>query len=256
MMKLRQSGFSLLELLVAIAVSMVAVVAATEMYGTTQQTRRIQSMQAPLTNEGRFAISMIQRIVSQAGFRQNPTTAVPSDRFSVASNVMTVKFTSDGSNQIACDGSVPAADAAQSLVIQKSETKLQCATNGGTAVEWIAPATSGTGNSGEVVDFGVTFGIDTGPASTPEDFGCGTANAGVKPRDCIVDSYVSALTGGVNADQIVAARICLLLRSEAIDASVLKPGSVKDCSGNDVANSQNDHKLYRTFRTTVLLKNR
>jgi type IV pilus assembly protein PilW len=255
MMKPQQNGFSLLELLVAIAISMVAVVAATEMYSTTRQTRRIQAMQAPLADEGRFAISMIQRIVSQAGFRRDPTAAVPSDRFSVASNVMTVKFDPDGTNQIACNGSMPGAAVAQSLVIQMSGTKLQCATNGGTADEWIAPATSGAGNSAEVVDFGVKLGIDTGPANTPENLGCGTASAGVKPRDCIADVYQDSLAS-YTADQIVAARICLVLRSQAIDATVTKPAAVKDCAGSNISNSQNDHKLYRTFRTTVLLKNR
>lgn len=256
MMKPQQRGFSLLELLVAIAISMVAVVAATEMYGTTLQTRRIQAMQAPLTDEGRFAISMIQRIVAQAGFRQDPKTAVPNDRFSVTSNVITVKFDPDGTNQISCDGTAPTAGTAQSLVIQKNGSKLQCATNAGTAVEWIAPASSGAGKSAEVVDFGVKLGIDTGPSSTPENFGCGTATSGFKPRDCIADSYVDALPAGVNADQIVSARVCLLLRSEATDVSVRKPAAVKDCGGTDVSGSQTDQKLYRKFQTTVLLKNR
>lgn len=256
MMKPQQDGFSLLELLLAIAISMVAVVAAANMYGATLQTRRIQAMQAPLTDEGRFAISMIQRIVAQAGFRRDPTTAVPSDRFSVASNVITAKFDPDGTNQITCDGSVPAAAAAQSLVIQKSGSKLQCTPNGGTAVDWVAPASSGSGKGAEVMDFGVTFGIDTGPANTPENFGCGTPAGGVKPRDCIADSYVSALPSGVTAEQIVSARVCLLLRSEATDSSVSKPDPVKDCSGADIPNSQTDQKLYRKFQTTVLLKNR
>ena len=254
MMKPQQNGFSLLELLVAIAISMVAVVAATEMYSTTRQTRRIQAMQAPLTDEGRFAISMIQRIVSQAGFRPNPTTALAADRFSVTSNAITVKFDSDSTNQIVCSGDV-ATTGAKSLVIAKSGSTLQCTTGSSAADPWIAPATSGAGNSAEVVDFGVKLGIDTGPANTPENLGCGTALAGVKPRDCIADVYQDSLAS-YTAAQIVAARICLVLRSEAIDATVTKPAAVKDCAGTDISNSQNDHKLYRTFRTTVLLKNR
>lgn len=256
MMRAQQNGFSLLELLVAVTISMVGVVAATQMYSTTLQSRRIQAMQAPLTDEGRFALSMMQRIVAQAGFRRDPTAVVPTDRFNVASNVITVKFDPDGANQIACDGSVPAAGVAQSLVIQKNGTKLQCATNGGTAVEWIAPPTSGAGNSVEVVDFGVTFGVDTGPTSTPENLGCGTAVTGFKPRDCIADKYADTLLSGETAAQIVSARICLLLRSQATDVSVQKPANVNNCGGTAITNTQNDQKLYRTLRTTVLLKNR
>ncbi|AZP14491.1 hypothetical protein EJN92_08655 [Undibacterium parvum] len=252
MMNMRKNGFSLVELLVAITISMVALVAVSASYVSSRQTNKVQGMQNPLTEEGRYAISMIQRIVSQAGFRQTPVSAMPADRIEVAANVLTARFEADGSNLIACDGSVPLAGAAQTLVIQKTNTgKLQCGT-----VDWIAPAISGTGNSSEVVDFLVKFGIDTGPALTPENFGCGIANAGTKPRDCIADSYVSTLPSGVSADQIVSVKVCLLLRSEALDSSVVKPALVKDCSGTDIANTQNDRKLYRAFWTTVLLKNR
>ncbi|WP_295763469.1 PilW family protein [Undibacterium sp.] len=251
-MNMRKNGFSLVELLVAITISMVALVAVSASYVSSRQTNKVQGMQNPLTEEGRYAISMIQRIVSQAGFRQTPVSAMPADRIEVAANVLTARFEADGRNLIACDGSVPLAGAAQTLVIQKTNTgKLQCGT-----VDWIAPAISGTGNSSEVVDFLVKFGIDTGPALTPENFGCGIANAGTKLRDCIADSYVSTLPLGVNADQIVSVKVCLLLRSEAVDSSVMKPALVKNCSGTDIANTKDDRKLYRAFWTTILLKNR
>jgi hypothetical protein len=107
-----------------------------------------------------------------------------------------------------------------------------------------------------VVDFLVKFGIDTGPDLTPENFGCGVASAGTKPRDCIADSYASALTNVQTADQIVSVKVCLLLRSEALDSSIVKPALVKDCSGTDINGTQNDKKLYRAFWTTILLKNR
>jgi type IV pilus assembly protein PilW len=251
MMTMRKNGFSLVELLIAITISMVALIAVSASYVSSRQTNKVQGMQTPLTEEGRYAISMIQRIVSQAGFRQTPVSAMPANRIEVAANVLTARFEADGSNLIACNGSVPAAGTAQALVIQKTNGKLQCGT-----VDWIAPAISGTGNSSEVVDFLVKFGIDTGPALTPENFGCGIANAATKPRDCIADSYVSTLPSGVNADQIVSVKVCLLLRSEAVDSSVMKPALVKDCSGTEIANTKDDRKLYRAFWTTILLKNR
>lgn len=255
MMTRSQRGFSLIELLVAVAISMVAILAATEMYMATLQTRRIQSMQTPLADEGRFAISMIQRIVSQAGFRPNPTTALTTAHLAVAANAMTVHFEADGTNQITCDGSAATAGAT-TLTIRRSDNKLQCKVGKGDWLDWIAPATVGSGNGVELVDFAVLAGIDTGPANTPENFGCGISNGGVKPRDCIVDSYVADLEQGQSADQIVAARICLVLRSEATDASVVKPAHAKNCVGADIANSKDDSKLYRTLRTTVVLKNR
>lgn len=251
-MKKHARGFSLIELLVAIVISMVALVAVISMYSAAQQSSRVQRMQSRLTEDGRFATSMMQRVVYQAGFRQLPSDIPFTDAIADASNQITVKFEPDGSNQIACNGSTPAAGVTQTLVIKKNVDKLQCG-----AVDWIAPtAGTGTGNGNEVVDFGVRFGIDTGPAGTPEDMGCGTASAGVKPRDCIVDSYVTTRSGTQTTDQIVAVKVCLVLRSEMIDSSVVKPAAVKDCGGVDITNSQNDHKLYRAFRTTVVLKNR
>jgi prepilin-type N-terminal cleavage/methylation domain-containing protein len=249
-MRHQQTGFSLVELLVAIAISMVAMVAVTSVYISSKGTARLQEMQQRLSEDGRFGNAMLQRIISQAGYRETPSDNLDDTRISVnADNDITVKFRTDGANQVICDGSTPAA-ADQTLVIKKDGSKLLCG-----AVEWIAPATAGAGNGTEVMDFSVKMGVDTGPANTPENFGCGAALGGVKPRDCIVDEYVSSL-GAYTADQIVALKICWVLRSEATDASIVKAGAVKDCANNDISGSQNDRKLYRTLNTTVLLRNR
>ena len=252
-MKTTQNGFSLIELLIGIAISMVAMVAVTEVYVSSKATSRVQEMQSRLSQDGRFGTSMLQRVISQAGYSDTPSNTVAADRISVASNAITVKFRTDGANQMVCDGSTPAA-ANQNFVIQKSGSKLQCGT-----VDWIAPAASGAGNGTELIDFSVQLGIDTGPAGVNENLGCGTAAGGLKPRDCIADSYVSTLPVGppaVTADQIVAVKVCWMLRSEATDPSIVKGAEVADCSGTAIANSQNDRKLYRTFNTTVLLRNR
>jgi type IV pilus assembly protein PilW len=249
-MKPTQNGYSLIELLIAIAISMVAMVAVTEVYVSSKATSRVQEMQSRLSQDGRFGTLMMQRIISQAGYSDTPSNGVAADRISVTSNAITVKFQTDGANQMVCDGSTPAA-ASQTLLIQKSGSKLVCG-----AVDWIAPATSGTGNGTELVDFSVKLGIDTGPSGTNENLGCGTAVASLKPRDCIADSYVSTLPGTATAEQIVSLKVCWILRSEATDASIVKGASATDCSNAAIANSQNDHKLYRTFSTTVLLRNR
>jgi len=251
----RSRGFSLIELLISIAISLIALLAASEAYLGSRQTYRLQAMQSRLTDDGRFVISMLQRVVSQAGFRLSPLTAIPSDRLSVAANVITLKFSPDGVNQIACDGAIPAAGVGQTLVVQRNGGSIQCTTNASLIpVNWVAPSASGAGNGTETVDFSVLLGIDTGPV-TPVNFGCGV-DTGTRPRDCIADKYAAALAGTEVAEQITSIRVCFVLRSEATDASVQKQGNVKNCSGVDIANSQNDNKLYRTFSTTILLKNR
>lgn len=251
MISLRERGFSLIELLIAVAISLVAMIAAIEVYNSTRQTYRVQGMQSRLSEDARFAISMIERVVMQAGFRLSPIADMPVDRIAVAGNVLTLKFEPDGFNQIACDGSLPIAGMVQTLVVKKTGNKLQC---GG--IDWIAPATVGAGDGTEVVDFAVLMGIDTGPAMTPENFGCGIAIGGFKSRDCIPDKYAAVLSVGESVGQIAAVRVCLVLRSESKDGSIIKPTAVKDCSLANISGSQDDMKLYRTFWSTIMLKNR
>jgi type IV pilus assembly protein PilW len=251
---INQRGFSIIELLVAVAISFVAILAASEAYIGSKQTNRIQAIQTRLTEDGHFALSMLQRTIPQAGYRASPLTTLGSDRISVTNNSITVKFTADGLNHIVCDGSIPAAGD-QSLVIQTASSAMQC-TNGGLTSSWIAPSTTGSGTGTEVANFQVLLGVDTGPANTPSDYGCGTDTAGVKPRDCIVDSYVSALPVGATVDQIMAVRVCFVLRSQATDASFARSTAVSDCSGTGITSSLTDKKMYRLFNTTISMRNK
>jgi len=237
-------GFSLVELMVAVTIALVAMLAAISLYSSTRQTYRIQGMQSRLSEDGRFAISMLRRVIQQAGFRPSSATlmgATITPDATDASSKFTVQFTGDGTNTIDCNGA--AVTGAQSLVVALSGTSLQCGTT-----DWVAPSGNGT----EVISFRADYGIDTGPNTTPKAYGCGTISGATAERDCVADSYVSAVT----SSPIVAVRVCLILRSEDTDISVAKTASYKDCSGADIANSQSDRKLYRTFRSTILLRNR
>jgi type IV pilus assembly protein PilW len=284
-MKTKNHGFTLVELMVAIVISLVAVLAATEVYVSTRQTNRLQGMQSRLSEDGRFALSMLQRFISQAGFRPAPSIVLPDSPdgpIAVADNVIRLRFVPDGENQIACDGSVlpPTNGVFQSFEIRRSQRpqsndrlRLQCTSlePGAALVEWIAPAAAGAGNGTEVADFAVQLGVDTNttPANIPADFGCGAATAVGKPRDCIADRYVgnlSELSTPATPDQIKTVRVCLVLRSQAIDGSVVRPNGVPMCAevlagtadevgAEVIPESLNDRKLYRTFVTTVLMKN-
>lgn len=249
MMKTPSKGFSLIELMVALTISLIVVAALTQVYASTRQTNRVQEMQSRLTEDGRFALGMLQRVISQAGFRPTTNTALASDRIVATSGTsITVKFTGDGSNIINCDGAAVAANTASTLVITTASNKLTCG-----STDWIAPATGGKGT--EVVDFQVLYGIDTAatPNTLANDYRCGASGSN---RDCVADSFVSSLTGGVTAEQVVAVKVCLILRTEMIDTSIIKPAVLTNCSGANIASSDSDRKLYRTFQSTILLKNR
>jgi type IV pilus assembly protein PilW len=260
MMKItsREAGFSLIEVLISLAIALVAIVAATALYSGTKQTYRVQEMQNRLTEDGRFAISMLQRVISQAGFRPTPATVwspwtadaeLPPSAFVIptsATSVM-VRFIGDGVNQINCSGAPVGSGVKTSLAISLSGNDLVCGTE-----TWID--SSGSGN--ELISFALEYGSDTVP-DTDSNFGCGPAGGtlGTRAGDCVADTYNWAIANGAR-DRIVAVRACLVLRSRTTDASINKSAAYKDCGDVDIADSQTDKKLYRTFRTTVLLRNR
>lgn len=275
-MRGRARGFTLVELMVAMVIALLALLAATQLYVNTRGTYRLQGMQSRLSEDGRFALSMLQRIVLQAGFHPNPnptaaTNAAEYNFLKVATapsilngffdtlsaTAFNVKFFGDGTNTVGCNGA--AATGAQSLTIAASTTdkKLTCGTD-----EWIAPSGNGT----ELVDFKVDYGVDmatnsatanASEAVTPTDFGCGadSATSGFKVRDCVPDTYDLTIAQ-VNLDKIVAVRVCLVLRTEDTDSSVVKAAAYKNCSNGDITDSQTDHKLYRTFSSTIQVRNR
>ncbi|AOY00949.1 PilW family protein [Jeongeupia sp. USM3] len=246
-------GFTLIELMVTMAISLLVLLAVSELYMSTRQTYRVQRMQNHLSEDGRFALSMLQRVIGQAGYRADPTVALPADRISGSSSTaVTLKFTADGTNQIDCSGGAAAAGAT-TLAIGFANGKLQCDTT-----DWLA--STGSGNGTEVADFRLQYGVDDVDAvpATPAEFGCGSNVGGssFKQRDCVANRYVGSLSGGQTAAQIVAVKVCMVLRSESTDTSIVRPAAVGDCSGQAIAGSGTDRKLYRTFRTTVVLRNR
>lgn len=247
----RQHGFSLVELMVAMMIALIALLAGSTMYLTTKQTNRIQQMQDALTQDGRFVMHMFQQVVSQAGFRDNPGLALGNDYLVPNSATsVTVGFTGDSISGVECDGSM--SNGNKRLTIALNGTSLQCSAQGGAAVNWIAPS---GGNGTEVASFRLQYGTDTGPNPTAASIGCGnTITPTTRPRDCVPDTYDLAVAQA-NQTQIMAVKACLVLRTERTDTSLAKP-VIKDCSGNDIAGSASDNRLYRTFRTTVLLRNR
>lgn len=238
-------GFSLVELMVAMTLALVAMLAATELYTNTRQTYRIQGMQSRLAEDGRYAMSMLQRVLLQANFRTNPVAAavagfVTPDASTPATKFQ-IQFNGDNINTVDCSGA-PVAGTPTVLTVYKSSTQLQCDTTGGASGTWV----SGSGT--ELASFSVKYGVDTSaPAGTVAPYLCGASG------DCVADSYV---TTGITNSQIVAVRICMVLRSTETDASVTRAAAYVDCGGANIAASTTDHKLYRTFNSTVLIRNR
>ncbi|MBM5574229.1 PilW family protein [Deefgea sp. CFH1-16] len=213
----KQYGISLIELMIAMAISLVALLALTTLYSNTRQTSNLQRIQNQLSEDGRFAISMLQRVVSQAGYRPDPRVTLqlgpsptPGRIIAMSSEAIGVIFTPDGESQIACDGGLAPTPTPvfpnptptpRTLVIAKVNNILRCAPDPlatpnpcPDCADWIAPS---SGTSTELVDFQIQYGIDDAiatpnPSASPPssslapEFRCDTS----KPIDCVADRYV------------------------------------------------------------------
>ncbi|QRM18025.1 prepilin-type N-terminal cleavage/methylation domain-containing protein [Dechloromonas sp. TW-R-39-2] len=263
-----QRGLSLVELMVGMTIALVAVAAATSMYAATRQTSRVQASQARLAEDGRFAIFMLQRIIGQAGYRPPDGAKVIQPLISnyltpdatTAATKAQVRFTGDTANVSSIDCAGALVSGAQVLTISGTGGTLSCTNAANTATNWIAASASGTGGATELVDFKLEYGTDRwGPlgngVAVSTAIGCGAAMGSGLARDCVADTYDEAIAIA-NPANIIAVKACLVLRAEAVDGAITKSAAVTNCSGGSVANSQTDKKLYRTFRTTILLRNR
>lgn len=236
-------GFTLVELMVAITLAMVAMLAATELYSNTRQTYRLQGMQSRLAEDGRYAQAMLQRVLLQANFRPVPTDAAVAGFItpdtSTPGKKFQVKFNGDATNTVDCAGAP--VNGVTTLTIQESSSQLLCG-----STEWIS------GHGTELVSFSVQYGIDTAaPSGTAAAYLCATSPVN---RDCVADSYTTTVT---TINQIVAVRICMVLRTTEVDASVTRASAYKACDGTtNIIGSDSDHRLYRTFNSTILIRNR
>lgn len=286
MSKNNQAGFTLIELLISMTIAIIALLAVSQTYIATRAQTKIQSFQNRISEDGRYVMFMAGKIVSQAGYRNSPVTTIPADRITGNSTSVTVKYDGDTTatgNQINCTGAAAAetvysspnvisSGVVHSAQISYSGGALQCTYDGGTAIPWISAVTTGS-NSSEMIDFKLSYGVDMGPNTTISDYGCGVVSPTTAERDCIADRYESNATGNTTGSiifptytlataqaylpaNIVSTKLCFVLRSTNTDSTIIKSANAKNCSNADITNSQNDGRLYRTFNTTILLKNR
>lgn len=64
----RQAGFSLIELLIALTINLVIVIAASYLYLGTSESKRVLSQQQQLSENGHYALDLIGRDITNAGF--------------------------------------------------------------------------------------------------------------------------------------------------------------------------------------------
>lgn len=227
-----QAGISLIEVMVAMTIGLLILLAVVSVYAGSRQTFRLQEDNARLQETGRYALEMIGRSVRHAGWL-NVSTLAADPKFSgnaitgedgagSASDKLEIQF--DGvAGETAC-GIELAADALATETYSLTADNLQC--NGQALVS-------------DIEDLQILYGIDTDNNQT-------------------INQFVSA-PGDWN--QVRAVRVCVLASSENLVNN--EPQSFLNCagalgtaSGSDAFTAADDRRLRRAFVATYGLRNR
>lgn len=250
-------GFTMLELMIALLLSSIVVLAVTQLFITNQRTFVLQQALRDVQEQGRFALEYIERDARRASLVQ-PATAGPAPGIIVENSQLpvgvgfppsseggtgatdndrlTFSFQGDAGMED-CEGDALAAAAAPALVVStywvNDANQLRC--------EGSVDGASGGLTLVEGVDsFQVLYGIDT------EDDGVPFASRYVRADDLNVD------------DQVLAVRVGLLVRARQENIPDLaEPNNyvVLDKELTSGVEPLDGQAVRRLFGTTVRLRN-
>jgi type IV pilus assembly protein PilW len=247
-----QSGLTLVELLIAMTLGLVILLAIGSIYLGSRQTFRMQDENARLQETGRYALEVLGRSIRQAGFWDMPISPVATatafggtpitgtNGAAAAPDTVTVQY--DWTNGArACDGSSAGAagNRIQDGFSLNAAGQLQC--EGQIAAAPIAPG-AGQALVDNLEDLQILYGIDTN-------------------NDQSVDQYVAAPPA--NWNQVLTARVCVQARS-ANQVNTAPQRFLNCCGALGAPNcgaafttaAAGDLFLRRTFVATYNLRNR
>jgi type IV pilus assembly protein PilW len=246
----RQTGFSMLEVMVSLALGLLLVIAIGAIYLGSKQTYLLQESSARVQETGRYALEEIGSSLRQAGYADlvantafAGTTINGSNGSGTASDTLTVQY-AGMLGDTNCDGdTVDSAGVAAGVLIQNSYNldtgtlQLRC--------DGLIAATPGAAGPGSalvdgVEDFQVLYGIDT-------------------DNDESANLYSSTPANWV---QVVSARVCILVRSANLNLMPAKQsyfncaGALGTAMGASAFTTATDTRLRRSFVATFSLRNR
>ena len=238
-----QQGFTLIELMIALTISLVLLLVIGTTFVSSRQAFRVQEDNARIQESGGFALEILGRSIKQAGHADFPFTGfkVEFDGTAItgtagagtAADTLTIQY--DGAiddrdcegNQVTATGNI----IQNHFNIDAVNARLQC--DGTISAAPAAPAAppSGIELVENVEDLQVLYGLDTN-------------------GDQSANQYVAL---PADWDQVVTARVCVLVRSEK--TNIVSAGSYLNCNGAAVA-VPTDRRLRRAFSATFNLRNR
>lgn len=240
-----QQGLSLVELMIAMTLGLIILLAIVAVYLGSRQSFRMQEENARLQETGRFALEIVGRSVRQAGFWNMPINPVATatafggvpingnNGVAGAADSVTVQY--DGlAGERDCEGTqLPANGVVTEVYSINANNELVC--------EGVDQNNAASPLVGNVEDMQILYGIDT-------------------TADQSVDRYQAA---PANWGRVLSARVCIQARSVNEVSSV--PQRFLNCGGAlgtaagaaaFTAAAAGDNTLRRTFIATFNLRNR
>lgn len=245
-----QRGFTLVELMIALTISLILLLVIGTVFTSSRQAFRIQEDNARIQESGRFALEILGRSIKQAGHVAIPFTGFKvaftgiaitgTDGAAGAADTLTVQYDGVAGDRECTNGTpVTAADVtAGNNIIQAyfnldaANAQLQCAGQIAATPAAPPPPPFGSVLLDNVEDLQILYGIDT-------------------TGDQSANQYAS-----VPADwtQVVTARVCVLVRSDKTNI-VSAGNNYLNCNGAAVAVPA-DRRLRRAFTETFNLRTR
>ena len=260
MNRYRQRGFSLVELMVSLVIGLFVLAGVGSVYITGKRSYQARDGLSLLQENGRTAITVIERMVVRAGY---PMFADLQPVLHASTQLWTL-YTEEGESAsgelgivLSADGGVgnsdiltvqyqPAGDAAwrdgEDCVGNKSKIDGRVISTFFVEGGRLKCRGSGKKTAEPLVDNVVAMQVEYG-----EDL----------DNDGFADKYVNARNVG-EWTEIVAIRVALLVHSgeDVLDAPVNGKQTFTLAGEEVTVESRNDKKLYRVFQTTVPLRNR
>jgi type IV pilus assembly protein PilW len=238
-----QRGFTLVELIVALAVSLILLAGVIQVYLSSKQAYRVQDNIARIQENGRLAIDFLSRYIRLAGYRSTLRTS--SDQiFTAGTNQVisgtetsgqpdsvTVNFQSDG-DMVDCLGNSVSDGFLSRDTFQLTGGELQCRSQGNAAT----PTDTVQSLVGGIQDMQITYGVNAANAFPP-----------------VVSQYMTATqVSDANAwEKVVSVRVTLLVQSPEDNVA----DAPQAYTFNGTPTTPTDRRLRHVFTTTINLRN-
>jgi len=255
-----QSGFSLVEILVAMALGLVLLGGTIVIYASSKNSYRLQENIAGMQENARFAILALRSNLEMAGFPSindvepflvgsNET----SDGSGSNSDQITIRYESRAPLTTDCLGTdIPQGNIIESHYFINADNNLACRGNGNRSPQTLVE---------NIDNMQILYGVDTDAG------GDGVANLYISASE--VEAGVVSV-GTPDWDKVVSLRLALLVSSEtAINNPATATGADSPTApSTSVSTSRDftlldaptitkdDGRLYRVFTTTIPLRNR